>query len=234
MNSLEIAELTGKIHKNVIRDIRTMLRQLKAAAADGSTLSFHCESGFYVSEQGKQLPLYWLDKNTTITLLSGYDVVARHKIIQRWQQLEEERSQVSESPEVKQLLVFTQRPKQIANSKEVNSYNFSQGGKDQAIAYNRANCFHHTGKTPHEILHWAKTKGVPSKHRTSAKEVIRTFKPAVASSMALADDFCKTGRIGIDEASIICKTHALPLFQKMQELGITEAPKPVPQLKQAR
>ncbi|RYC70726.1 KilA-N domain-containing protein [Spirosoma sordidisoli] len=132
------------------------------------------------------------------------------------------------------LLTFTQRPKQIANSKEVNSFNFSQGGKQQAIDYNRANCFHHTGKTPQEILLWAKSKGIPSRHRTSAKEVIRTFKPAVASSMALADDFCKTGRISIDEASIICKAHALPLFQKMQELGITTPPATVPQLKQAR
>lgn len=50
-------------------------------------------------------------------------------------------------PEQQQLLIFTERPKQISNSKEVNSYNFSQGGKEQAVAYNRMNCFLHTVDT---------------------------------------------------------------------------------------
>lgn len=137
-----------------------------------------------------------------------------------------EQSKKSESD---QLSIFTERPKQIQNSKEVNSYNFSHGGKEQAIAYNRANCFLHTGKTPSELVEWAKRHKVPSKFRTSAKEVIRSFKPAVSSSMALADEFCKTGKIGIEESAAFCKTHALPVFQKMQEMGLLPTPS-VPKL----
>ena len=37
MSSLEISELTGKEHKNVIRDIRPMIQEL--ASVDGSVLS---------------------------------------------------------------------------------------------------------------------------------------------------------------------------------------------------
>lgn len=118
------------------------------------------------------------------------------------------------------LLPFTERPVQVQNSKEVNSYNFSKGGKEQAIEYNRKNCLLHTGFTPTEIVDHAKKKGLPSRRRTSAKEVLRHVKPATAASMALADDFCKTGRMTIEESATFCKETALPLFQKMQEFGL--------------
>ncbi|RIV20370.1 hypothetical protein DYU11_20170 [Fibrisoma montanum] len=88
MSSLEIAELTGKLHKNIIRDIRKMIETLEAAKEAGSNLSWHCETASYVDAQGKAREMYRLDKNTTTTLLSGYDIVARHKIVQRWQELE--------------------------------------------------------------------------------------------------------------------------------------------------
>ncbi|WP_293683617.1 Rha family transcriptional regulator [Spirosoma sp. 48-14] len=226
MTSLEIAELTGKQHKNVLRDIRSMVAAFKKAKSDGSNLSWHCESDSYSDSQGKKRQLYRLDKATTITLLSGYDVVARHRIVKRWEQLEKEKAQaeVGASNPIDQLSVFTERPKQIQNSKEVNSYNFSQGGKEQAIDYNRKNCFLHTGKTPSELMEWAKSKKIPSKFRTSAKEIIRTYRPAVSSSMALADEFCKTGKINIDESATFCKNHALPVFQKMQDMGLLKTP----------
>lgn len=214
MTSLEIAELTMKNHKEILRDVRAMVKAL-----DGANLRCHCESDAYLNKQGKQQPMFRLDKETSMTLLAGYDVVARHKIVQRWQQLEAERVQVSAIP-TEHLLVFTERPKQLANSKEVNSYNYQQGGQQQTIDYNRKNCFYHTGKLPHEIVAWAKARKWPVKNRTSAKEVIRTFKPAMACSMALADDFCKTGKIAIEESATFCKAHALPLFEKMAEFGL--------------
>lgn len=80
MSSREIAELTGKEHKNVIRDIRAMLADL----GDGSNLS-HVEetkdSRGYTAEIS-------LPKDLTLTLVAGYNVKLRKRIIDRWLELE--------------------------------------------------------------------------------------------------------------------------------------------------
>ena len=84
MSSREIAELTGKQHAHVMRDIRVMLD----AFEQNPDLDFVCKSTFYVGENGQSYPQYELDKNTCLTLLLGYDPVARMKVVVRWQELE--------------------------------------------------------------------------------------------------------------------------------------------------
>ncbi|MNZ30162.1 Phage antirepressor protein KilAC domain protein [compost metagenome] len=119
MSSREIAELTGKEHKNVIRDIRVMLIELYGADelerivpekyrnrhteyirenagaimdaifGDGSKRSHDDSRGFswdrdtrgYVSE-------FRLNRTLTETLVTGYSIPLRHKVIQRLHQLE--------------------------------------------------------------------------------------------------------------------------------------------------
>ena len=83
MSSLEIAELTNKQHSNVMRDIRNMTQALQ-----DSKVNFVCDSGSYVAATGQQYDLYELDRDTCICLLTGYDVAARMRVIQRWQALE--------------------------------------------------------------------------------------------------------------------------------------------------
>lgn len=81
MSSREIAELTGKEHKNIIRDIREMLDALKK---DGSNLSHVLEDkdvrGYTVC--------FHLDRELTQTLITGYSIPLRHKVIQRLNELE--------------------------------------------------------------------------------------------------------------------------------------------------
>jgi len=84
MSSREIAELTGKRHDHVIRDCRVLIEQLSA----DPILGWHCKSTTYMDSQGKERDMYVLDKDTTITLISGYDAILRMKIIKRWQELE--------------------------------------------------------------------------------------------------------------------------------------------------
>ena len=84
MTSREIAELTGKQHSNVMRDIRAMIEKISADA----DLRWHCETGAYIDEQGKTREMYRMDKDTTLTLVSGYDALLRFRIIKRWQELE--------------------------------------------------------------------------------------------------------------------------------------------------
>lgn len=84
MSSREIAELTGKRHADVMRDIRAMMEALQQNA----DLRSVCKSSTYVGENDQSYPQYELDKDTSLTLLLGYDVVARMRVVKRWQELE--------------------------------------------------------------------------------------------------------------------------------------------------
>ena len=81
MSSLEIAEITGKRHADVLRDIRVMLDDLEIG------LSKFASS--YVNEQNKEQPCYRLPKDLMITLVSGYRADLRLRIVRRWMELEE-------------------------------------------------------------------------------------------------------------------------------------------------
>lgn len=80
MSSREIAELCEKRHDNVIRDIKGMLADL------GETpLSFE---GSYIAADGTKRPCFNLPKDLTITLVAGYSVPLRKRIVDRWMELE--------------------------------------------------------------------------------------------------------------------------------------------------
>lgn len=82
MSSTEIAELTGKQHKNVIRDIRDMLDELQG---DGSDLSHVRED-----KDGRGYTInFHLDKELTETLLTGYSIPLRRKVVHRLHELED-------------------------------------------------------------------------------------------------------------------------------------------------
>ena len=81
MSSREIAVLTGKEHKNVIRDIRAMLDELRK---DGSIL-IHAQED---KDSRGYTTCFHLNRELTDTLLTGYSASARLKVIQRWHELE--------------------------------------------------------------------------------------------------------------------------------------------------
>lgn len=85
MSSREIAELTGKEHKNVIRDIEKMLSDLEK---DGSNLSHLVNSVSYDKDARGYTTAIHLLKRETLILVSGYSVELRARIIDRWQELE--------------------------------------------------------------------------------------------------------------------------------------------------
>jgi phage regulator Rha-like protein len=80
MSSREIAILTEKEHRHVLRDIRIMLDQLELGVP-----SFEHT---YFDIQNKTQTEYLLPEDLTMTLVSGYSVVLRHKIVKRWKELE--------------------------------------------------------------------------------------------------------------------------------------------------
>lgn len=80
MSSREIANVTGKRHANVKRDIVAMLADLKADA-----LSFE---HIYLDGQNREQVEYLLDREHTDCLLTGYSAGLRMKVIRRWRELE--------------------------------------------------------------------------------------------------------------------------------------------------
>ena len=80
MTSLEIAEVTGKQHQHIMRDIRAILSQGVDASNFGLTS--------YTDKSNRQSPCYELTKKGCLILASGYDALLREKIINRWEELE--------------------------------------------------------------------------------------------------------------------------------------------------
>jgi len=81
MSSMEIAELTGKDHANVLKDIRRILGE---AGIDAVRFN-----GIYLDAQNKERPCYHLPKLECDLVVSGYSVKYRFAIIKRWHELEE-------------------------------------------------------------------------------------------------------------------------------------------------
>lgn len=80
MTSLEIAEVTGKQHAHVMRDIRSLLER----GCDKSNFGLV----EYKDKKGEERPMYQLTKKGCLILASGYDALLREKIINRWEELE--------------------------------------------------------------------------------------------------------------------------------------------------
>lgn len=80
MTSLEIAEVTGKQHAHVMRDIRSLLSQGVSASNFGL--------GSYTDANGQKRPLFNLTPKGCLILASGYDAVLRERIINRLEYLE--------------------------------------------------------------------------------------------------------------------------------------------------
>lgn len=83
MSSLEIAELTGKRHDAILRDIRNLLNQ--------GVNAHNFVEVEYTDKKGEKRPCYELTKKGCLILASGYDAKLREKIIDRWEELERDK-----------------------------------------------------------------------------------------------------------------------------------------------
>lgn len=80
MSSREIAELTGKQHPHVKRDIEVMLSALEK---DASRFG-----GIYLDSMNREQTEYLLDRELTEILITGYSIPLRAKVIRRLHELE--------------------------------------------------------------------------------------------------------------------------------------------------
>ena len=85
MTSLEIAQVTGKMHKDVMKAIRNMEPAwLKVNGRNFALVD-------YTDAKGELRPCYSLSKTECLYIATKFNDEARAKLVIRWQQLEQER-----------------------------------------------------------------------------------------------------------------------------------------------
>lgn len=84
MSSLEVSELTGKRHDNVMVDTEKLLNELGLSTPDFS--------GVYLASNNQEYMCFNLPKRECLILISGYSIALRAKIIDRWQELESQQA----------------------------------------------------------------------------------------------------------------------------------------------
>lgn len=99
MSSREIAELTGKRHPDVKRDIEGMLEQLNEDASSFAHI--------YLDTMNRQQTEYHLDRRHVECLLTGYNAVLRMKVIDRMHELESGKA-LAASPALADSLLFVE------------------------------------------------------------------------------------------------------------------------------
>lgn len=87
MTTVEIAELTGKAHKNVLADARKVIEMIGGLKSQPSSLGY--SEATYTNKQNREHPMLVLDKHLTFTLITGYDTGLRYNVVGRWIELEQ-------------------------------------------------------------------------------------------------------------------------------------------------
>ena len=103
MTSLEIAELTGKQHKNVMQAIRNM----EPAWEKVNGLKFQLVE--YRDAKGELRPCYQLTKTECLYIATKFNDEARARLVLRWEELESEKLKVKSEkflPEPRRILAL--------------------------------------------------------------------------------------------------------------------------------
>lgn len=113
ITSLEIAELAGKPHADVLKAIRKMEEPWKKVAEGKFSL------GYYLDANGQERPCYYLTKRESLYIATKFNDEARAKLVLRWEELEiKHREQVQakmQAEQVKPQQSFLQDKLTVAN-----------------------------------------------------------------------------------------------------------------------
>ena len=156
MTSLEIAELTSKQHKDVLKAIRNM----EPAWAKVCGRNFALTSRTIVQPNGgtREVPCYQLTKTECLYIATKFNDEARAKLVLRWQELElaeQKRRQQLALPSPKKILALadeiigeglrmvnepaedTLTATQVAKTFNMSTYDFNAVLRDMGIQYHR-------------------------------------------------------------------------------------------------
>lgn len=102
MSSLQIAEITGKAHCDVLRAIRRMEKSWEKVAESKFTL------GYYKDENNQDRPCYNLTKTECLYIATKFNDEARAKLVIRWEALETGNGKPLSSKQLSQAEMFLQ------------------------------------------------------------------------------------------------------------------------------
>ncbi len=126
MTSLDIAEVTGKQHAHVMRDIRNLLEQ----GVDKSNFGFMLRTTKLGNGATREDPYYSLTKKGCLILASGYDALLREKIINRWEELETGKATPyyigAKDEEAKARMVMVEGMKRVLNLNDASTLAYAQ------------------------------------------------------------------------------------------------------------
>ncbi len=156
MTTREIAELVGKRHDNVMRDTKAMFDALELPA-----LNFE---GSYIGENGKALPLYDLPRDLTMTLVTGYSIPLRKKVIDRLDELEarnvDPMAALNDPAAMRNiLLTYTERVIDLEHRVEemLPAVEAFEQLAEAHGSMNRTEAAKHLGVPPHVLCKWMRT-----------------------------------------------------------------------------
>ncbi len=142
MTSLEIAELTGKQHKNVMQAIRNM----EPAWEKVNGLKFQLVE--YRDAKGELRPCYQLTKTECLYIATKFNDEARARLVLRWEELESEKLKVeSEKLKVKSEKFLPEPRRILALADEIMGENLrmlNEGAEDTLTATQVAKTFNMT------------------------------------------------------------------------------------------
>ena len=120
MSSREIAELTGKRHDHVLRDIATLNESY------GKISLPKVGERDYVNSRGQVYREFELTKMQTFDLMTGYDSILRIRVNRRWEELEKKNakplSQLELIVKSAQALLEQEMTTELIDNGYVNSY----------------------------------------------------------------------------------------------------------------
>ena len=151
MTSLEVAEITGKEHKSVLRDIRDEIEKLESQRIFTEHIFVPSE---YQDRTGRTLPMYILTREGVLQLAARYDAVVRFKLIEKVSQPAKVLSPVQQLLAQAQILV------------EMDS---RVGAVEQGVRRLEHNCRRTITSNQLTVIAYANMKGIrPNEYNSSA------------------------------------------------------------------
>lgn len=171
MSTREIADLCEKEHRHVLRDARKMLEALGLDEKGYAHIWAHPQNGQRYEE-------LLLPRDLTMTLVTGYSIPLRKKVIDRLDELERrvaDPASVLNDPAAMRSLLLTYTEKVLALESRVEEMQEDVDALDQIAeshgSFCRTEAAKHLGVPPHTLCRWMRTNGWTYRRAGSREDI---------------------------------------------------------------